>query len=1105
MQNFDFLQQGNGWQALYTHCHKAEILVNQDAADSAISCRRALEYIVNAVYYLKGWREDAELSHDLYQLVTDERFVAFLGHDAYEMQQMLHIVRKTGNIAAHTGAVTTKQAMFALANLHAFITAILFNLGLLDEIPAFRKDLVPTEKQSVLSPVVPAVPQATDEVITANQGKLTTLEPLKHQSDFTEAETRKLYIDLMLQEAGWTVMDKDGDIMPGKACVEIEVHGMPNPSGVGYADYVLFSNSGKPLAVIEAKRTSKDIVVGRQQAKLYADLLEAKFGVRPIIYISNGFETHIIDGYFAERQVMGFHNIDELELLLQRRSRKDIENIKIRENITNRYYQKNAIKAVCERFNTKQMRSLIVMATGTGKTRTAMSLVDVLVRAGWVKNMLFLADRTSLVNQAAKNFKKIMGDDTNYCILSENDPKKDTNARMMFSTYQTMINFIDGKDKPFGIGRFDLIVIDEAHRSVFGKYGSIFAYFDSLLVGLTATPREDVDRSTYELFNHEEGLPTADYSLDEAIADKYLVPMKAISCGTNFTRNGIKYNDLSKKDREQLEAVWEYEAVRKALNNTEDAIRDIKNSELYDYIMNKDTIDKVLTHLMENGQRVDEGETLGKSIIFATSHRHAELIVERFVALYPELAAQNCCQLIDNYVNYSQSLIDEFSVSNNKFRIAVSVDMLDVGIDIPEVLNLVFFKIVKSKIKFWQMVGRGTRLCPEVFGNADKEYFNIFDWCGNLEFFSVPGAGEGGQVSISMTQRLFGLKTEIAAALQQAEYQSDAFAKQWHDDLKYDLYKQVCKLDDTRIAVRQYWGLVTAFKKEDRWLSISPVDVYELKNHVAPLLVNATQDVEAMKFDVLMMQIELSLLDQEVKAGRAQKNVLKIAEALQEKASIPQVLEHMGTIQMVLTPQFWKNQSLDKMEKVRVELRELIKFLEGINGKQFTINIQDTMNASEEITDIIMPKTYKQRVIDYLAEHRDLPILQRIEHIEQLSHADILALERILWNELGTKEEYEKYNIFTGGNVATFIRSMIGIDRKIAVEKFSEFISEVNLNSMQEEYLKSIIDYVCLNGDITPEDIVNSTPFDDYDWSIFGPKMLCVRKYVEHIHQVICA
>ena len=887
-----------------------------------------------------------------------------------------------------------------------------------------------------------------------------------------------------------------------KACIEVEVHGMPHEDGIGYADYVLFSGNGLPLAVVEAKRTSVSPVKGKHQAELYADCLEKRYGRRPVIYYTNGFETKIIDGLgYPPRRLYAFHNEEDLELLIQKRQRHDITDFSVKDNITDRHYQKMAIKSVCEHFNGKHRRGLLVMATGTGKTRVSISLVDVLARNGWVKNILFLADRISLVNQAHKNFVKLLPHMTTSVLSEDKDP--DINARITFSTYQTMINYIDTDEKGFSVGRFDLIIIDEAHRSIFGKYSGIFNYFDSLLVGLTATPRDEVDRSTYEIFEMEQGVPNYAYELEDAVADGYLVNYRGFKRGSYILKEGIKYNNLSIEEKEQLEKVWEYEQAKKAIDG-EDYHRDIRSDEIFSYIFNIDTIDHVLQDLMENGLKVQSGERIGKSIIFAYNHLHAKMIVERFYVLYPQYGAEFCA-LIDNYVNYPQDLINKFEVRDGNPQVAVSVDMLDTGIDVPDVLNLVFFKIVKSKIKFMQMIGRGTRLSKDIFGTEqNKEFFYIFDWCRNFEYFDKNPDGTVAKPTQSLTEKIFSLRAKIAFHLQHQKYQEDEFAKGLHDEIKVILKEQVGMLNDSHISVREKWADVSHFKKDEAWVYLSEVDVTTLSNVIAPLLPKNTVDEGAKKFDVLAMLIELSYIDGETKCEKAAQSVHTIAEKLQEKATLPQVQAKMSTIKEVLSEVAWQNVSLPWLEKVRNDLRDLVKFLFGQDDRWFSVNITDEITDEGTIEGITPRMSYKQSVLDFLSKNRNLPVLQKIYDMEQLTGADFTELERILWQELGSKDDYDKFTngMPCGSNVAIFIRSLVGIDRANAVRRFSEFISGNELNAEQEDFLNTIIAYVCENGDITKEIVVNEAPFDER-LSVFMPYMLPLANYIDTIHTVI--
>lgn len=915
----------------------------------------------------------------------------------------------------------------------------------------------------------------------------------------SEANTRKLYIDLYLKEAGWDVLDTENVAIAGKTGIEIKVEGMPNAQGIGFCDYVLYGRDGKPLAIVEAKKTSVSPEKGRHQVDLYGECMKAIYGYKPILYYTNGYVTKVIDGIYPDRTVMAFHTIDELELMMQRRNRGNITDLKISDRITNRPYQKMAITNLCEWLNQKHRRGLLVMATGTGKTRVAISLVDVLSRNNWVKNVLFLADRTSLVNQAKKNFAKLLPN-MSICELSGNE-EKDYNARLMFCTYQTMINYIDAEDKRFTSGRFDLIIIDEAHRSIFNKYGSIFAYFDSLLVGLTATPKSEVDANTYRIFGCESGIPNFDYSLEEAVKDKYLVNYKSFSRTTKLLKRGIKYNELTEDEKRQLDEYFVDEPPTPDFT--------VSEKELFKKIFNKNTCCEILEELMQYGIKTNGGELLGKSIIFAYNHHHAQMIVDCFHELYPEHPA-NYCQLIDNYVKYADDLILKFE-NDDEFRIAVSVDMLDTGIDVPAVVNLVFFKPVKSKIKFVQMIGRGTRLCENLFGEGkDKTHFIIFDYCGNFEYFDAHPDGTDGMGGRSLSQRLFEVRLDILHELQRIEYQEQEFARSYYNKTKDLLHAAVYKIKghSARMQVRAEMQYVDKYSDYATWESVSPLMVKEIKVHITPLLDSGLEGFDlSIAFDIRMLDIELSMLVQgnTGMATRDVKTVRQVAQyLLTEKASIPQVFAKAEQLKTLVSEQFWDAPSLEKLEQLRVDVRDLMQFLDKSPKKQIDVNIDDTVEPSgydggDTIIDI---RTYREKVLDYLIEHSDNEVIHKIQRLEPITNEDLKALEKILWEELGTKEEYEQTTDID--NLAVFVRSLIGLSQEAVNEKFGEYLNGNVLNAQQQEFIRAIINYVRENGDISREDLIEKSPFDNYDiLTLFGDNITSVLTIVGILHDSV--
>ena len=1101
MRNFDYLKQIPALSDLYNFCHAAEEMQLSDYDSCGWNCRKALEWTVRAVYKLK--HQPVGERDNLYTLSTGKPFTELIADDD-KLMMAVHYIRKVGNVAVHQGGITQREAYFCLLNTYNVVGGVLLSLGVLETLSPFSKDLIPAKPQPhvATSDTVPEAPKTFVDAVPEENVK----KPVKAEmpEDISEAETRKEFIDLMLREAGWNVVEVENSPMACMAGIEIYVEGMPNNKQEGYCDYVLYGKDCKPLAVVEAKRASVEPEKGKHQAELYADCLEKKYGQRPVIYYTNGFRTMIIDGLgYPPRQVMGFHTLDDLELMISRRGRGKMTDLAIRDEITNRNYQKMAIRSICDHLNLMHRRGLIVMATGTGKTRVAISLCEVLLRNKWVKNILFLADRTALVHQACENFTELLPDYTT-CILTgaRNEEK---GARLMFSTYQTMINYIDAEDKEFSVGRFDLIILDEAHRSIFGKYTAIFDYFDSFLVGLTATPRDEVERSTFELF-HLDGEPNFEYSMAEAVKDGYLVDYNPISRTTKRLRNGIEYDSLTEEEKAQLDAAWAYEQA-KALERGEVkplTPRDIEKKELFDYIYNKGTVDIVLQDLMKSGLKVENGEKLGKTIIFAYNHDHAQMIVDRFYELYPSFDAK-FCQLVDYSVNYSQDIINNFKVRENMPQIAVSVDMLDTGVDVPDILNLVFFKPVYSSIKYIQMVGRGTRLSKEIFADgSDKQEFYIFDWCENFEFFKDNKQGRKPVESMSVTERIFGLEADIIVVLQHERYQH-GFTREYCEQLKDKLAAQVNELNELHASVRREWETVRKYKRPETWGYISAIDALELKKKIAPLIVSEKDDNGGKMLDALMLNIELSKLVPEVVSTRSKNKVIRIAQLLKAKEGMPAVKERIDAIELAMNPNFWKGATIENLEYVRTALRDLIYIILGSKHEKFFISISDTMEEKESEKPEMLTD-YRTRIIDYLNEHRDSAVLQKIFRLEKLTVDDIKQLEDICWRELGSKEEYEEYvnkgDLLCGDKVAIFIRSIIGVDRKIAKERFSKFLSDNVLNSLQEEFINQIIGYVCENGDITPMTIITDDSFYGIG-DAFGANMLSIKNYVEELHGLV--
>lgn len=1107
-KNFDYIllvaDKIPSFKNLHNYCRLAEEQQPIYPDASANNARKALEWLMKQMLKIKGVTVDERMTlNDMLRLPEAD---AFINHD-YGFSKDIYFVKKVGNAASHDGGepITRARAFRCLRSLYNVVAGFMGRWDAVKNIPPFDATTISVPTSTVAFITSPE-PKVEMEVVNSVQKEsLDDPQPvvIPRESLASEAITRKYIIDDMLMEAGWDLLEEKGKVQGGKACIEVEVDGMPTASGKGYADYVLFSRGGKPLAVIEAKASCRAITEGRHQATLYADCLEKRYGVRPVIYYTNGFTTKVIDGMgYPDRDVISFHSMDDLERLIQKRGRAVIKDVTIKEEITDRPYQQTAIKRIVEWFNAKHRRGLLVLATGTGKTRVSISLCDILMRNDWVKTVLFLADRTALVGQAHSAYEALLPS-VSMSVLSE-EKAPDMQARILFSTYQTMINYLDREDKAFSVGRFDLIIIDEAHRSVFGRYGAIFNYFDSLLIGLTATPRDEIDRNTYDLLQLDNGMPNYSYDIDEAVRDGYLCPYKTLQYHSKIMERGAKWDEMSKEDREEVERLMDYEKSLAGLGPDDEYHRDILPQEIFKYLFNIDTVDKVLMELMEKGLKVKSGEEIGKTIIFAMNHHHAELIVERFRTLYPE-KDPNYCQLIDNYVNKAHSLILDFEQMDKYPQIAVSVDMLDTGVDVPSVLNLVFFKCVRSKIKFMQMIGRGTRLCPKVFGDADKKEFYIFDWCNNFEYFSVHSDGANPVAVKSLTERLYALRLDIAAALQSAEHQEKEDDRRLHDELKAILHAQVSQLSRARIDVRAHLQTIEPYREREAWVCLSELDVAELKG-IAHLLPRPKENEAAKKFDVLMLYLQLEQVDSTVKADNSRASVIKIAQLLEKKATIPAVRERMETIKEVQTAVFWEHSTLNSLERVRKELRELVHVLaESRDERRFVINIEDAISSDAVAAPVTLKATYHDRVIDYLAKHTDNEVLRKIQNFEQLTTDDVNELQRIFWEELGTRTEFDeatngkKYN----HKVAAFIRVIQGVDRQKALALYTRFIKDGNLTGEQEQYLKEILNYLSENGDLQMSDFMEY-PLNRNRWrDVFGEYFVGLKDFVNELHKVI--
>ncbi len=1096
MNNFDFLRDEPRFAAFAGVAISAERIILMDPDACILNCRRAMEFAIKWIYSVETSLE-TPYQDNLHSLLNSEDFREYVGNDLW---RRLDYIRRKGNSVAHNNRRQGfDEAMLCLENLHIFMDFISCCYVRGYEQREFDRNAILNRRENAKKSRENAENAKSqikeqEELIRQNQEEierqkidLKTLaeenadlkEKLsarsqvqrqrykQHPLDISEFETRKLYIDAMLEDAGW--------VQGSDWIEEVDVDGVPSRSGNGRVDYVLYDDTQRPLAIIEAKKTCVGVEAGRYQAKEYADSIERKYGRRPVIFLTNGFETHIIDGQYPERKCSCIYSKRDLEKWFNLRSmRTSLRNVTVDKAIAGRYYQEAAIKAVCDVFDQKNRRkALLVMATGSGKTRTVIALCKILINAGWVKNILFLADRNSLVTQAKRSFVNMLKDLSCTNLVEE---KNNYNARCVFSTYQTMIGCVDSaSDKDgriFTCGHFDLIICDEAHRSIYNKYKDIFTYFDAPLVGLTATPKDEVDKNTYDIFELANGVPTYGYDLAQAVEDKYLVDYMTIESKVKFLDEGIVYEELSDEDKEEYEKTF--------VTESGDVPDKIESAALNSWLFNKDTIRKVLRVFMDKGIKIDYGQKIGKTIIFAKNHTHAEKIFEVFNEEYPHLVGY--AEVIDNQTKFAQKAIDDFSDSKKLPQIAISVDMLDTGIDVPEILNLVFFKKVMSKAKFWQMIGRGTRLCEGLLDGKDKELFYIFDFCGNFEFFRVKKKGKEAVNVMPIQGAIFQRRFEIAYKLQSLADRDDRlnfFLEKLISDMSSEV-QRLSKDNRDNFIVKQHLRYLDKYSDEVNYQNITFPDVNIVKEEVSPYIMADGDEPSALRFDALIYGLELAHV-----AGkndeRAKRDLIKRANALSRLTGkhIDEIDSRKEIIDKVLSDSYVDGAGIIEFEEIRTGLRDIMSFIKS-TVQTYDTNFDDDIlstdwHESELENDDL--KNYKAKAEFYIKQHQDNIVIAKLKTNKPLTTGDVKALEDILWNEIGTRKDYE--GEIGDKPLGEFVREIVGLDMNAAKEAFSEYLNETNYDSRQIYFVNQIVEYVVHNGMIKDMSVLMESPFTD--------------------------
>lgn len=1077
MTNFDFLQMESQFKAFSDACVEAEKSISASPALCALGVRKSAELAVKWLYSI-----DPTLTmpykDNFLALVFNPSFVNSVDKDT--MNRLRYII-KLGNFAAHTSRqVTYKEAVLALSNLFDFTLFIDYCYGSDYEEHSFDESLLAANNnQSVSSNEFEQLQAELEEHSKEREKMAEEMKRLRDEmaamrqqnqqnrtynsGNISEAETRKSIIDIDIKTMGW-IFGKD-------CCVEYPVVGMPEPSttGDGFVDYVLFGDNGKPLAVVEAKKTTVDPKVGQHQAYLYANCLEQMTGQRPLIFYTNGYTTWFWDDTnYLERKVYSVFNKQDLQRIIDRRSlaQEFYHDLGINPSITDRDYQKMAIHRVCEEFTGKRRKALLVMATGTGKIRTAVSLVDVLMAHRWVTNILFLTDRVELVKQAKDAFTKHMPN-LSSCNLMERGEDKPTD-RAIFSTYPTIMNAINDEttedgQKLFTPGHFDLIIIDEAHRSIFKKYRAIFEYFNALLIGLTATPKSDVGHNTYDFFDLQDDMPTFAYEYDQALEEGHLTDYHCIERLFKIPTQGIHYDELSADQQQAFEDAFE----------EDDEIPDFISGSLVDQIyFNEDTTRRILTELMEKGLKVEGGDKLGKTIIFARNHAHAAFIEKQFNTLFPQYHGKFAA-IIDNKVKYHQDLLKKFKDKTQYPQIAISVDMLDTGIDVPEILNLVFYKQVFSKSKFWQMFGRGTRLCEDLFGlGEDKKEFYIFDYLGNFEYFAQNPKGKESEDCGSWSERAFALKVHIIRELQDLKYQTEELIP-FRQGLVEELSSSIAVLNTQQFQVRQNLSYVDKYSQSAAFQTLELVEAENVISHLARLIPPVDEDEAARRLDVLMYRRILAKAQEKDQTyNNIASKVQKIAASLSQKGTIPEVIAAKNTLTAIRTDAFWQTATLTEIDRIREELRGLMHFLKR-EMKTKVINITDAVlfeREGERFTTENNLEGYYERAARYVTENEGKPAFHKLKNNIPLSSEDWSDLEDIFWHEVGTAEEYRKATA-DDFPLGKFVCSLTGLSSEAAHTAFSEFLDTGVYTEAQVHFVHCIMDWIINYGTLALEDM----------------------------------
>jgi len=870
-----------------------------------------------------------------------------------------------------------------------------------------------------------------------------------------EPQTRENLIDSELNNCGWDVKNLTKVIQEYEIELDSKLPAFFDKTK-RYVDYALFNKMGKIIAIVEAKRDSKAVGSAKTQAEYYARRIKNVQGFTPFIYITNGLEIEFWDSEnYPIRKVLSYHSLDDLEIYRKRNENNiQLSYELLNKTIAGRHYQINAISKSIETLELKHRSILWVMATGSGKTRTVIALIDILLRQGFTKRVLFLVDRIELATQAIDNFKEHLPQQSRERIETDNFEK---NKRIYVSTYQTMMNLVKKTD--ISQGFFDLIIADESHRSIYSYYGQLFLKFDALKIGLTATPVNFIDRDTFTFFNTEKGNPTFAYSYEEALKDEYLSAYTVMNIKTRFQEEGIKFNLLSKEEQEKL----------KESGYTEEDIN-YEGSDIERFVVNDDTNRKILTTFMKNCYKHPTTNLPSKTILFAVNTKHAYRLEKLFNELFPQYISK-VAKVIVSELNNAKELIKEFRDVDSGFNIAISVDMLDTGIDIPSIMNLVFAKPVFSRAKFWQMIGRGTRLYDEQF---KKDKFVIFDFWGNFEYFNENPEGFKPSEQIGLERKLFNENIKLLRQLSNDEF----------EEIKLEIKSQIEKLPKDDFFIK---SKATLLSKIDVGFYSNLEENLSALNAISKLIDRIEiKKPQELQFRIKVKKLQNAKFKNDTKELEVQINsILEDIKKLSINRSLSVVNAHLELLHIASDGIYWLDLDFNSTQKTTDILAPLMVYKSKAYIFVEHFDLEDSIDISkikkvEPLVNSVDLKAYDEYILKVVQKMtNESPTLQKLFIGQTLTDEDI----EILKNEL-LREDIEQESLRTlfeckSKTIVDIFKVIISRKEYKLPHLLDNFLKKYNLSSNQQEFIKTIKRYVEEKHDITRKDLMQN-PFTKF-------------------------